>query len=162
MGKRADLAICVIVAVFGAWLVYQAGQIPEGSIQDPIGGGGLIRAAGSVFIVVGTWLAVRRVWTWRAHGRRVLPSDGAEDDEPGEPASTARALSVWVITAGYVLVLPLIGFFVATPAYLLAGMALLGMKSWLRAGISAVVFPLVVYGLFVNFLGVNLPGASLW
>ena len=161
MDKRVDVGISAFIAVLGAWLILKSRAIPHGSIHDPLEEGGLIAAIGGFFILAGITLAVRRLMQWGSDGNTVVPSEGVED-EPGISASAVRAFAVWGLTAGYVYSLPRLGFVVSTPIYLMVGIALLGLRKWIKGAIFSVVLTGAIFYLFIKTLGVRLPPGSLW
>lgn len=161
MDKRIDLAITVAITIFGAWLVYYAANMRVGSVADPLGESGLIRGVGYFFVVSGAGLGVRRVLLWHRDARCVVPSEGTED-EPGIPAKAWRAAAMWLLCLAYFLLLPVLGYLLVTPAFLLAGMVLLGLRRWVVAPVVSVAFTLLVYGLFQRLLNIRLPEAGLF
>lgn len=161
MDKRFDAVMSMFIVIFGVWLIHEARGIPHGSVYDPIGVAGLIIGIAVLFIIGGTALLVRRAVRWRKDGSGLIPSDGVED-EPGIQASAIRAFAMWGLTAGWVYIMPTIGFLISTPVYLLSGMALVGMRRWIRAVIFTAILTAILYLLFVRALNVRLPSGSIW
>lgn len=61
------------------------------------------------------------------------------------------------LTVGYVLLLPIAGFYATTLAFLCLAMYLLGARSWKHIGTVALVFCGVVYVLFDELLSISFP-----
>jgi putative tricarboxylic transport membrane protein len=159
MDRRADLAISVGVLIFGVLLFIATRFIALGQIQDPVGTRGVPTFIAMLFIAGGAALTYRRAVTWRTDPILVAP-DGKED-EPGHPASARTAFLAVGASAAYAASLPYAGFLLATPALLACLMWLLGARSWLMIAIVAVVYSVVVYGVFVLGLSVRLPAGIL-
>jgi asparagine N-glycosylation enzyme membrane subunit Stt3 len=71
-------------------------------------------------------------------------------------------LAVFAATGAYLACIQFLGYFVSTALFLAGGMYLFGRhKPLVLVGVSA-VFMLVIYGLFVLFIGVRLPGGLLF
>ena len=67
---------------------------------------------------------------------------------------------LWV-TAGYIALLPWLGFLLVTPVYLIAAMRLSGARWRVSVGATAVAVTGVIYVSFVYFFKVSLPSLPL-
>ena len=107
----------------------------------------------AMLVMLGSLMAYQR---WR----RVAPvsaSDEGETDDAGKKLSWNNfALSACLIL-GFVLVLSKIGFFYATPLYLVAQARLMGSKQTLRDIIVAVFFTCAVFIVFEKMLLISVP-----
>lgn len=68
---------------------------------------------------------------------------------------------VLLMLIAYILIMPLIGFYLTTPFMLVGYMRLLGIKSWKTIVIVAVVVLLFIFCLFTLGLGIPLPEGIL-
>lgn len=84
---------------------------------------------------------------------------GSGRSDPAPPPTMRVGLFAWVLamTAGYALVLPELGFVIATPLLLGALIWLLGLRQWRGVIGAAVGMTLVLYVVFVRALHVLLP-----
>ncbi len=160
MDRRADLAFASVVALFGALLVFFTTQQNPGPQFDPLGKQGLPYAVGTFLLVVGLVLVGRRLRTWRAEPSNTVWDEGTED-EPGHPASVLRAAAVISLTIGYAVALPIAGFLIGTPVYLIIAFWVMRARRWWMLGIVPFVFTLGVFLTFNNLLSVPLPVGPL-
>lgn len=72
-------------------------------------------------------------------------------------AAIAKRLSVLALTIAYVMLLPRLGFFVATFSFLLASMAILGVRKPLRLVLVPLIATSIAHLLFIVVLGISLP-----
>jgi len=66
-----------------------------------------------------------------------------------------------IATWFYFAIMRKVGFLIITPVYLLFFIYTLGLKSWRKCAVSAVIMTLIVYGAFTA-IGVKLPPGILW
>jgi hypothetical protein len=84
-----------------------------------------------------------------------------QDDLGVEPGSAFRALSIWGAAIVYVVLLPLVGYLVATPIFIALVLWLFSVRRpWLLVGVS-LGFTVSVSLIFVLFLHVRLPTGLL-
>lgn len=155
MDRRADVAVAATFLAFGVWLFWAAGQIPRGSVPDPIGSGGLARALALIIVGFSAWVVVRRVVRWRRE-ERLVHAEGSTD-QPGVPASSARGFTVLGLVLAYVLAIPVLGYLPTTPVFLLGVLWVMKVRSARRLVLVPVVYTVVTYALFVGLFGVLLP-----
>ncbi len=150
-----DRIICAVMLVLAAVYFYATAQIPALEIGDPLGpkafpvllGIALIVAAILLFfetLKTGAVEAPRRVHAWREDRRHLLLIGG---------------VTLW--TVAYFWVFDRTGFIVATTIYLFALMAVFNRGKWVGNALTAVLFTLGTYVLFVKILHVGLPGGIL-
>lgn len=72
-------------------------------------------------------------------------------------AAIAKRLSVLALTIAYVLLLPHLGFFVATLAFLMAAFAILGVRKPLHLALVPLIATSVGHLLFILVMGISLP-----
>jgi hypothetical protein len=90
MDKRVDLSVAVGFLAFGVWLLVASYRIPQGSVPDSIGSGGVARVLAIVVIAFTAYLIGRRLIAWRSTGNTV-PAEGSTDND-AHPASAVRGL----------------------------------------------------------------------
>lgn len=77
-------------------------------------------------------------------------------------ASLAPAFKVFLITSLYILAIDSIGYFSATAAFLLGAMSLFGNRRVVVMALVSGCFLVLIYALFVLFMGVRLPQGFLF
>lgn len=159
MDRRADVAVAFCVVLLGVFVLVAAQDVRPASIADPIGSRGAPHLVGVVLVLGGLALILRRALRWRREGA-VVPAEGIEDD-PGVPPGTAvRALSIWTAAAIYVVVLPEVGYLLATPILLALVLWLFSIRSWMLVAVP-LGFTVPVFLVFTLFLNVRLPPGIL-
>ena len=156
MDKRIDLAIAVVVVLFGVFVLIASLDILPGSFRDPITSRGLPNITGVLLIIFGTILTVMRVRIWSGLPGNLVPGEGKED-EKGHPASWIRAWSVIVATWLLIWLVKPLGFLISMPLFLLAFLLIMGMRSWKMLIGFPIIFTLVTWYVFSQPLGVILP-----
>lgn len=156
MSSRGDIAVAIGFVLVGVAIIIGASGIAEGSVQDPIGTGGMPTAIGIVVAVLGTAIALRRLVQMRRTGQTTVEPEGAID-EPEHPVAAWRPLVAWILALIYVIALPWLGYLILTPL-------LVGSLLWIMAIRDRLIllgvsfgFTLVAFGLFQLFLRVDLP-----
>jgi putative tricarboxylic transport membrane protein len=160
MDRRGDLAMAIVVSLYGVLLIIATSQQNSGPTFDPIGKQGLPYFLGAFILVGGVFLTARRLLTWRAEPSNIVYEEGAED-EPGHPASLIRAGAVVLFTVGYALALPYAGFLLATPVYIFAGLWVMDFRSRIAVLITPIAFTVVIFAVFSQVLSVPLPVGPL-
>jgi hypothetical protein len=159
MDRRADVAVAFCVVLLGVFVLVAAQDVRPASIADPIGSRGAPHLVGAVLVLGGLALILRRAVRWR-HERIVVPAEGMEDDRGVPPGSAIRALAIWTAAVVYVLVLPALGYLLATPIFLGAVLWLLAIRSWMLVAVP-LGFTIPVFLVFTLFLNVRLPTGIL-
>lgn len=150
-----DRIICAVMLVLAAVYFYATAQIPALEIGDPLGpkafpvllGIALIVAVILLFfetLKAGADAAPRRAHAWREDRRHLLLIGG---------------VTLW--TVAYFWVFDRAGFIVATTLYLFVLMAVFNRGKWVSNALTASLFTLGTYVLFVKILHVSLPGGIL-
>ncbi|RLE15010.1 hypothetical protein DRJ04_01270 [Candidatus Aerophobetes bacterium] len=73
----------------------------------------------------------------------------------------AGGILILIATWVYFTIMRKAGFLIATPFYLTFFIYALGLRSWRKCIISAIVMTLIVYGAFTG-MGIKLPAGILW
>lgn len=161
MNRRADLAGSLVFTVVGLLIAVYAATRPTASLRfDAIGPMGLPGAVGAALAVLGLTQSVKTLRALRADGP-VAPDEGNEDDEPDLPASPLRAAAFMVGSFVYIALLPVLGFLIVTPLFLLAALTAMRYRSWLGRVVVAVAFSTVGFVVFVVVLSVPVPQGLL-
>jgi hypothetical protein len=154
--KRVDLGVAGTFLLFGAWLLWQSFVIPQGSVPDSIGSGGMAKVLSIGIIVLAGILVVRRARTWSPAPHVTDEADGAQDN-PDHPASSARALGMFGLLALYAVGVVYLGYPIATPIFLVLALRLMKVHSVLKITLITVLYTVITYVLFVGVFGVLLP-----
>ena len=159
MDKRKDLAVAAAIAVLGLVIAILGTQVSLGRVRDPVGSRALPIAVGLLIFAGGVFLAGRRLVRWRSD-ETILPAEGSQD-EPGVPASTLRAISVWALCFAYTILLARVGFLILTPILLAVLLWIMGIRKPLRLGLVTVIAVAVIFSVFDLVFGVRLPMGPL-
>ncbi|HWI15013.1 MAG TPA: tripartite tricarboxylate transporter TctB family protein [Burkholderiales bacterium] len=151
----ADRIIFVCIIVFAGLYLYATSQIPALEIGDPLGPKAFPRLLGAGLFITAVMLLMEILRDRRA---------GAAQQEPAEKRAVERghymviaAVVVW--TGIYYAVFEHLGYMLATAIFLFVLMAYFHRNRWLTNGLTAVIFSVASYALFVKALGVTLaPG----
>lgn len=160
MDRRIDIAISVVLLLFGVFVILHATTIRAPVFVDPIGPRAFFYGCGVIFILGALFNIVQRVRGWGTYPNHIVPAEGVED-EPGHPASFRRAALLAAVSMIYVLTLRPVGYLIGTPLYIFAGLWILEQRNWLLNIIVGVVFTVFFYIIFAQVLGVWLPVGPL-
>ena len=150
---RIDRIILVCTLILAVAYLYGSTFIPTLEIGDPLGPKAFPRLLGVALLISAGMLALE---IWRNKAKHRAQTEPAPF-ELGVIAVLA-AVSVW--TGIYYLVFVPLGFIVATTLYLLPMMAYFHPRNWLANTVTAILFSIGTYWLFVK-LEVALPKGIL-
>jgi putative tricarboxylic transport membrane protein len=150
MTDRVILAFTVVIA---AVYLYATTLIPSLEIGDPLGPKAFPRLLGIALLLAAAMLA-KEIW-WSKTREPEVPASQLFD-----PVIVKILLCVVAWTAWYYAVFDALGFIVATTLYLLGLMAWFNRGKWLTNVLTAALFSIGTYVLFVT-LDVNLPKGIL-
>ncbi|HEV8517360.1 MAG TPA: tripartite tricarboxylate transporter TctB family protein [Burkholderiales bacterium] len=149
-----DRIICLIGLALAAIYFYATAQIPSLEIGDPLGPKAFPILLGTVLLIAIVMLFVetltagadeaKRVHWWREDRHHLLLIGGV---------TLWTALYFWTFESA--------GYLVSTAIYLLAMMAVFHRGKWIANTLTAVLFAIGSYLLFVKVLGVVLPTGIL-
>ncbi|MGH2626934.1 MAG: tripartite tricarboxylate transporter TctB family protein [Anaerolineales bacterium] len=146
--RRADAVIGLSLLVFAALYFQQSFAIRTGFAPDRLGPTFFPRLlAGALALLALTLIA-------RAAADR-------SERPPLPPARIGVLIGVTGLTAAYALLLPLVGFLLATPVLIGAVIALMGLREWRPLLVTAIAVTVVLYLVFARFLHVLLPPGLL-
>lgn len=153
--SRSDRIILFVTLTLAAVYFYATEQLPDIEIGDPLGPKAFPRLLG-----VGLLIAAGLLYLEMLRGRTTEP-----DDEPapaGERPSWGVLAAVVTCTLVYFSLFEMLGYIVATTAYLLALTFYFNRGKWLANLFSCVFFSFLTYLMF-SYLGVTLPqGVLSW
>jgi putative tricarboxylic transport membrane protein len=159
--RWVEVAGGLAFAVFGIAIVVIGELTLREDIQgDLLGPKAFPRALGTCLLAGGLYVAIR---AWRLSARRAaaaLESEG-DEDEPNIPASTIRAVGVMALSVLYGLLLTRLGYLVATPVFVAAGLYVLSVRSRILLVAVPLVLTAFCYYVFAELLRVPLPSGVL-
>jgi putative tricarboxylic transport membrane protein len=150
----ADRVIFVCTIVIAAVYFYATTLIPTLEIGDPLGPKAFPRLLG-VCLLIAAGLLFIEMWKDRKAATPPTPLAGTGDLRHWW---VLAAVSVW--TAAFYVVFEIAGYIVATSVYLLALMAWFNRGKWIANVMSAVLFSVLSYVMFLK-LDVRLPQGIL-
>lgn len=156
MDRRIDIAISVVAALFGIFVILQARTIELGLYTDPIGPRAFFYGCGVIFILGGLANIALRAMSWSLFPSNKIPAEGV-DDEEGYPASWKRAGLLSLLCIVYILAFRPLGYLIATPFFIAVALRILEERSWLFTATVGLTFTVVFYIIFAQGLGVWLP-----
>jgi len=151
----ADRVIFVCIIVFAGLYLFATSQIPSLEIGDPLGPKAFPRLLGAGLLITAVMLLME-ILRARRSGAAAAKAAEAPSEERGHYLVIAGVV-VW--TGLYYAVFEYLGYMLATAIFLLALMSYFHRNHWLTNGLTAVIFSVASYALFVKALGVTLaPG----
>jgi putative tricarboxylic transport membrane protein len=155
MSANEEIAVAVILALFGAAYFLAAGEYPVGKIDSP-GPGVLPRGLGIAFVTLSLYLVGEGLLALRAE--RNGASAAGERPKKGIKAP----LGVTVILVLYAGLLPIIGFSIATFLAVFCAGRLLGLEGWVKPLSLAIATTALCFLVFGWLLDVPLPAGMMW
>lgn len=152
LADRVILACTVIIAVV---YLYASTQIPMLEIGDPLGPKAFPQLLGIALLIACAFLAWEIL---RARHVQPAPEQATEPKFEGRVIRVLLVIVAW--TSVYYMVFEELGFIVATALYLLPMMVWFNRGRWMANVLSAVLFAVGTYFLFVK-LEVRLPQGIL-
>lgn len=160
MDRRIDLVVALCFAALGVYILVAAGDIRQGMMRDPIGPRMAFYTVGAVLAGGGLFIAARHALAFARGAGITMAHEGTADD-PGHRASALQAFLLVAVCLLYALAFRPVGYLLATPLFVFAGLAVLGERRW---GINAVIalgFTAVSYIVFAQILSVRVPVGPL-
>jgi putative tricarboxylic transport membrane protein len=149
---KVDYIIFAFILILAGVYAYVTEKLPSLEIGDPLGPKAFPRLLTVGLVVTAIVLLVEII-----RARKTAPA--ASPSEPVERSTYHIVAGVTVWTFLYFLVFEFLGFIIATSIYLFALMAYFHKGKWLANALTAVLFSIGSYVMFVKLLGTNLaPG----
>lgn len=142
--RRADLVIGLALLALAGVYYEQSLGIVRGFASDRLGPAFFPRLLALVLAVLAVTLIVRA-------------GSGRSDPAPLPPVRAGLFLTMLGLLVAYALLMPRVGFIVATPVLLGAVIWLLGLRAWPALTGTALGITLVLYLVFARALHVLLP-----
>ena len=152
---KGTLIMAVILAAFGIFWMISATQIPDRTKIGSLGPGFLPFWAGLILTGVSGMLAVVTMRA-RRHQRT-----GQKEDKGEKPAQLWRVYGAMVALFVYIMLLTHLHFFINTAIISAVGLLLGGERLRLRLLLYTLIITSIIYGLFVAWLQVPLPGSLI-
>lgn len=146
--RRADAVIGLVLLVFAALYFQQSLGIVRGFASDRLGPTFFPRLLAVALALLAITLVAR------AAGNR-------SERAPPPAVRVGVFLGVMGLTAAYALLLPSVGFLLATPVLVGGVIALMGLREWRPLLGTAIGVTLTLYLVFARFLHVLLPSGPL-
>jgi putative tricarboxylic transport membrane protein len=161
-----------LIALLGAWILWQAFAIPQGSGVGAVG-----PRVFPIIVALGILASgVAMLLSRQSEAPEALPgevggaaAEALDDEAAGAPAeAAAEAPADWATLGGIAALLAVylaafvpLGFPIASALFLVAGARVLGSRAWLRDLVAGVLVSLAAYVVFTSLLGLELPGGPL-
>jgi putative tricarboxylic transport membrane protein len=146
--------------VIGAVYLYFAYQLRVSALDDSMGPGGLPRIYGWLLVALGSILVIQGLFA-----RKLAPADADDAPERGEWEGQGRkiayAFGLFVIAAGYILIVESIGYLPAIALLIIVTALYLGAGFGGRLVAIGVFGAVFLYAMFVALLGVRMPAGLL-
>jgi putative tricarboxylic transport membrane protein len=153
---KKDLIGGLVLLVIAGLYHLAIGSIAESTLSDEVGATGLPR----ILALILALLAVALIGRALLARRRAVAADNSDDTER-QPAAPVRAVGLLLFGAGYIVLLPIVGYVIGV-ALLIAGVALYegARRTWKVPAIAA-GGALLYWMIFVKLLGVPQPTGLL-
>jgi len=160
LDRRYDLIMASVFVAVGVGVLVYALNYPEPKVHfDDIGPMGFPVVLGISFVIGGVWQGLSDLEVLKTIGRFGI-DEGKADDEEDLPASFLKALSIMIGSGAYLLGIQLLGYLIATPIAVAAGLRVMDTPVR-RMVLVALFFTAWGYLTFDTFLGVSLPSGSI-
>ena len=150
-----DLLSGFVLLLIAGLYYLGSGAIADSTLSDEVGATGLPRVLSAALAGLGLLLVIRSLVADRSAARPDMDDDAGGSRLP-------RAIGFLAFGAGYVLLLPILGYIVST-ALLIMGVALFerAQRPWF-VPVTAIGGAVLYWAIFVKLLGVNQPIGTLW
>jgi hypothetical protein len=160
MNKYIDLVGSLLIVALGVFVLAVALRYPPPKVVfDAIGPMGFPMAIGAFLVVGGLVQSVRTALYIRRYGKWA-PEEGVQD-EPEHPSSRWRALIFIGGCFVFLVLMQPLGFLIAMPLAIVAGLWSMGYANWMRRAVVAIGFTLFAFAMFALVLGVPLPDGPI-
>lgn len=165
--RRSDCIIGLLLLALAAFYYYSTRDLPPPTPTENLGAAFFPRLL-AIFLALLALLLVVGGLVPRGgaapQGKRPALAGGeglGEDAPTGEEISHTFLLGTMGLSTLYVILLPLAGYLILTPLFLLAVIRFLGKRSWIQNVATALLLTAALYLLFARVLGVPLPAGIL-
>ncbi|MGW0810871.1 tripartite tricarboxylate transporter TctB family protein [Nonomuraea sp. NPDC002799] len=148
--RRGRMIVGAVLFVTGAVYTAHAFTLPMGTLAQP-GAAMFPIIVGAATLVVSVITIVEAKFTVKVSGEYERPAPGR--------AKIVLGLAATILA--YLLLLPLLGQYLASVLFGAAAVWLLGTRPWWKAAVQGVLLGLVISYVFLELLGVRLPAGAL-
>ena len=154
--RRVHVALGVVVAALGAWLLYRSRTELDfrGPNNEP--GPGYLPVL-LTLCLIGLGMALSVVWLFGPRAR-----SGEAPTLSLAPRHMARALLVWLALVVCAVLIEPLGFLVAGEVLVVLVIVVIERMRSIPSIIALLLVPPAMYFLFATLLDVQLPGGTLW
>lgn len=138
-----EIITAAAISLIAAFFLWHSASLPAGGGMFPQ-------------FAMGSTILLAFYWAVTALVRRRQP-DRSETIDFRLTYDNLKPLIAVIATITYVVLIFVIGFFVATALYILAVSVILGVRNWRLIGLTLIVVMPLIYLFFVTFLGARLP-----
>lgn len=173
--NKPNVIAGVICLCLSALVYWHAGTVPAFTATDNLGGRFFPRLMASAMMIAALGLIITGWMNIEISGgtarKSAAPSRAHPEaarsraDTPPRPrmgAGEVRLLAYLAVMAVYTLILPLLGYILASVLTFAALIAIAGERRWLRVALGSVAITGLLFLLFGVVFNMNLPEASLF
>jgi hypothetical protein len=157
MDKRVDLALTIILGLFGIFLCVMASTFYMGRVDDMFTAKGAPYVTGVFITICSIILVVLQIRSWSAIPGRFVVSEAAKEDEEGYTSSWKRAFAVVLAATISALFWESIGYVIMTPLFMIVALLIMGERSWKKIIMFGLIFGLASWYLFHQILVFMIP-----
>ena len=157
MDKRVDLALSIVLGLFGIFLCVMASTFYMGRVDDMFTAKGAPYVTGVFLLICSIILVVLQVRSWSEIPGRFVVSEAAKEDEEGHPASWKRAFGVVIAASITSILWHPVGYVIMVPLFMIAALLIMGETRWRKILIFALIFGFGSWYLFSQILAFIIP-----
>jgi len=154
--RYGEALIALGLIVMGAIVLLEVREIRVPRTLTQVGPRVFPSIVGWGLIVVGLWYAIDVL-----RGRRAAPSDDSEDADRSLPADWSTLIGIGIALAAYAALMEPAGFIIASAAMFLIAALSMGSRQYVRDVAISVILSVLVYFVFMEWLGIRLPEGLL-
>ena len=151
---RANLLLGFLLILFGGWYLWLTTAAANRRLPHDPGIMFVPQLLAGLLILLSVLLILQQIISR-------LPRPKEEPPNRLDSREWRQTVGLLGVTAGYIALLPWLGFLLVTPIYLIAAMLLSGASWRVSVGATAVAVTCVIYVSFVYFFKVSLPSLAL-
>jgi len=149
--RSVELVFALLITLAGAVVIYDSVRIGAQWASDGPQAGYFPWLMGCALALAGGWLSAKTLWQWRRNADDVFVSR----------ARMKPVLAMLLPTIAYVVLIHLVGIYVASAIYIGAFMVWQGHYRPLQAALVALAVPAFVFAMFEIWFKVPLPKGFL-
>lgn len=160
--RNIELTIALAFVLLGLWMFATSFTFRESIITgEMIDETGLPRLVAIFFVAGGTIISIRILRAWRFAPTPHVSSDGGSADLPGYPVEVWRPWVYFGVSVVWTILLPIVGYIVATAALLFVFLFLARVRSVVKLIAVPLGVPLVTWLLFDRVVGITFPAGVI-